>query len=63
VLGSAKGNDSIMWQSILERFGGPSAAKKGGPLMGIKGHARSALALAVAYTEMLSRGDVKAVRF
>jgi len=63
ILGSAKGNDSILWQSILERFGGPSASKKGGPLYGIKGHSRAALALAVAYKEMLERGDVKAVRF
>jgi hypothetical protein len=63
IIGSAKGNDSIIKQSILERFGGPGAAKKGGPLHGIKGHNWSALALAVAYKEMLERGDVKAVRF
>lgn len=63
ILGSAKGQDSIVKQSVLERFGGPSVAKKGGPLHGLKGHNWSALALAVAYAEMLSRGDVKAVRF
>lgn len=63
VLGSAKGNDSIIKQSILERFGGPTVAKKGGILHGLKGHAWAALALAVAYKEMLERGDVKSVRF
>jgi hypothetical protein len=62
LLGAAKGNDSIIRQNILERFGGPTSAKKGGPLSGIKGHSWAALAIVVAYREMLEVGAVKAVR-
>ncbi len=62
LLGTATGNDSIIRQNILERFGGPDAAKKGGALSAVKGHAWQALAMACAWEVMRANGGVKAVR-
>lgn len=62
LLGSPKGTDSVIRQNILERFGGPAAAKKGGPLAMVRGHSWAALALAVAWSVMLENGNVKSVR-
>lgn len=43
-------NDATTWQAILQLHGGEQAAKKGGPLHGVRSHARAALACAVAYS-------------
>lgn len=42
-------NDATAWAALLELHGGPLAAKKGGPLYGVKSHGRAALAVAVAF--------------
>lgn len=46
-----RAKDSNIWQALLDRFGGKSAAvglkKTPGPLYGITSHARAALALAI----------------
>lgn len=41
-------NDATAWAALLELHGGADAAKKGGPLHGVKAHGRAALAVAVA---------------
>lgn len=41
-------NDATAWAALLLLHGGDQAAKKGGPLHGVKSHARAALAVAVA---------------
>lgn len=41
-------NDATAWAALLEMHGGAEAAKKGGPLAGVKSHGRAALAAAVA---------------
>lgn len=48
---SARATDATIWRAILDRFGGPAAAKKGGPLAGVKSHARAALALALTVAD------------
>jgi hypothetical protein len=35
-----------VWAALLHLHGGEMAAKKGGPLYGVKAHARAALAVA-----------------
>jgi len=49
--------DKHLWHAILEMHGGESAAKKGGPLYGVKSHARSALALALALRMQQAQGQ------
>lgn len=41
--------DKDVWQALLQLHGGDQSAKKGGPLYGVKSHARAALAVAVAW--------------
>lgn len=48
---SARATDATIWQAILDRFGGPLAARKGGPLAMIRSHARAALALAITVAD------------
>lgn len=51
-----RAKDSNIWQALLDRFGGKSAAvglkKTPGPLYGITSHARAALALAITDHDM-----------
>ena len=48
----AKANaDSGVRAAMLDRWGGQSAGRKGGPLYGVKSHAWSALGIAVAHRE------------
>ena len=54
---SARATDATIWRAILDRFGGPAAAKKGGPLAGVKSHARAALALALTVADGAGPGS------
>ncbi len=49
--GSARAKDANIRQALIDRYGGPAAIKKGGPLYGIKSHLWAALAVGVAYQE------------
>lgn len=49
--GTVKAKDANIRQALIDRYGGPSCIKKGGPLAGIKSHLWAALALAVTYQE------------
>lgn len=42
-------NDSTVWAALLHLHGGELAGKKGGPLYGVKAHARAALAVAFVW--------------
>ena len=42
-------DDKTAWQAMLAMHGGDKAAKKGGPLHGVKSHQRAALAAVVAW--------------
>ncbi len=48
---SARAKDANIWQAILDRFGGAAAARRGGPLHGVRSHARAALALALTVAD------------
>lgn len=50
--GTVKAKDANIRQALIDRFGGPSCIKKGGPLHGIKSHLWAALAVAVAYQDL-----------
>jgi hypothetical protein len=50
--GSMKAKDANIRQALIDRYGGPSCIKKGGPLAGIKSHLWAALAVAVTYREL-----------
>lgn len=50
--GSARAKDANIRQALIDRYGGPAAIKKGGPLYGIKSHLWAALAVGVAYQEI-----------
>lgn len=43
-------NDSTVWAALLHMHGGELSGKKGGPLHGVKSHARAALAVAYAFS-------------
>ncbi len=43
-------NDATAWAALVALHGGDGAAKRGGPLHGVRSHERAALAVAVAYT-------------
>ncbi len=49
--GTARAKDANIRQALIDRYGGPSAIKKGGPLYGLKSHLWAALAVGVAYQE------------
>lgn len=49
--GSPKAKDANIRQALIDRYGGSSAIKKGGPLYGIKSHLWAALALAETYQQ------------
>jgi hypothetical protein len=48
---TVKAKDANIRQALIDRYGGPSCVKKGGPLAGIKSHLWAALALAVVYQD------------
>lgn len=43
-------NDATAWAALVALHGGEGAAKRGGPLHGVRAHERAALAVAVAWT-------------
>lgn len=42
-------DDKTSWQALQVLHGGDKAAKKGGPLHGVKSHQRAALAAVIAW--------------
>lgn len=52
--GTLKAKDPHIRQALMDRFGGPQSAKKGGPLAGIKSHLWSALAVAITYQDQVA---------
>lgn len=50
-------DDKTVWAALVEIHGGAAATEKGGPLHGVKSHARAALAVAVAW--WLTKGQVR----
>lgn len=50
-------NDATVWAALKLLHGGDGCDKKGGPLYGVKSHARAALAAAVAYGLPSSKED------
>lgn len=65
VNGLGKGKDAIINQKLVDRYGGIDGKKKAvgtkaapGPLFGVTGHSRQALALAIAYAETkITKGE------
>jgi len=51
ICGQSRAKDANVRKALIDRFGGPTAIKKGGPLYKVSGDAWAALAVAVAYTE------------
>lgn len=49
--GTSRAKDPHIRQRLIDLYGGPACAKKGGALAGIKSHLWSALALAVTYQQ------------
>ena len=49
--GQSRAKDGNVRQALIDRFGGPLAVKKGGPLYKVSGDAWAALAVAVAYSD------------
>lgn len=49
--GQPRANDASIRQSLIDRFGGSSAIKKGGPLYKVSGDAWSALACACVWSD------------
>ena len=49
--GTSRAKDPHIRQRLIDLYGGPACARKGGALAGIKSHLWSALALAVAYQQ------------
>ena len=54
-------NDKFIRQALIDRIGPQGTKKNPGPLFGITGHKLSALAVAVAYYDMLTNGQNKGV--
>lgn len=50
--GTARAKDPNVRQALIDRFGGPASIKKGGPLHGITKDLWSALAVAVAWSDL-----------
>lgn len=47
--GSVKAKDANVRQALIDRFGGPAAIRKGGPLYRVSSHVWAALAVAVTW--------------
>jgi len=54
--GQPRAKDANVRQALVDRFGGPAALKKGGPLYKVAGDSWSALAVAVTWADRLSLG-------
>ena len=50
--GSARAKDANIRQAVIDRFGGSSAIKKGGPLYKVSGDVWSALAVALTWCDL-----------
>lgn len=55
---SPRANDSNIRAALIDRFGGPAATKKGGPLYRIAKDVWSALAIAVTYSDQLDSASL-----
>jgi hypothetical protein len=53
--GSARAKDSNVRQALIDRYGGPSTVRKGGPLSGVAKDVWAALAVAVTYLDKTTR--------
>jgi len=51
--GQPRAKDANVRQALVDRFGGPAALKKGGPLYKVAGDSWSALAVAVTWADRL----------
>jgi len=51
--GQPRAKDANVRQALVDRFGGPAALKKGGPLYKVAGDSWSALAVACAWADRL----------
>ena len=51
ICGQARAKDANVRQALIDRFGGPDAIRKDGPLYKVAGDSWSALAIAVAWTD------------
>ena len=51
--GQPRAKDANVRQALVDRFGGPAALKKGGPLYKVTGDSWSALAVAVTWADRL----------
>lgn len=56
--GSARAKDPNIRQALIDRYGGPASAKKGGALAGIKSHLWAALAVGVTFTELRQQEEL-----
>lgn len=56
--GSARAKDANVRRSLLDRFGGDAAAKKGGPLYGISKDVWSALAVCMTFFDLRKAGQI-----
>jgi len=53
ITGQPRAKDGNIRQALIDRFGGPQAVKKGGPLYKVAGDSWSALAVACAWADRL----------
>ena len=53
LVGQPRAKDANVRQALVDRFGGPAALKKGGPLYKVAGDSWSALAVAVTWADQL----------
>ena len=56
--GNASPGDKFIRQAIIDRFGGPAAIKKGGPLYRVAGDTWAALAVALTFGDQQSGGTL-----
>ena len=54
--GSARAKDANIRQAIIDRYGGPAAIRKGGPLYKVSSHIWAALAVGLTYLDQQKIG-------
>ena len=54
--GSARAKDANIRQAIIDRYGGPAAIRKGGPLYKVSSHIWAALAVGLTYLDQQKTG-------
>ena len=54
--GSARAKDANIRQAIIDRYGGPAAIRKGGPLYKVSSHIWAALAVGLTYLDQQKVG-------